>query len=48
MLKYSDLKAKEKAFVPGAGTYNFEHSYDKISKGTGRSWKWVNDHVNAL
>ena len=33
---------KEKKWVPAVGQYNVEKAIDKISKGTKRSYKWVN------
>ena len=27
----SDVKVKQKKFVPGVGTYNFEKAYDNLS-----------------
>ena len=38
-VKVTDLIAKNNSFVPGIGTYNYEQSYNKISKGVGKSWK---------
>jgi hypothetical protein len=33
------MLAKNNSYVPGIGTYNYESSLDRISKGVGKSWK---------
>lgn len=38
-LKLTDIAVKQKSFVPGVGTYNFEKSLDKITKGVSKGWK---------
>eukprot|EP00347_Sterkiella_histriomuscorum_P017488 403349166 len=39
ILKFADQFAKDKKFVPGAGTYNPEKSFDKITLGASKGWK---------
>jgi hypothetical protein len=33
------MLAKNKNFVPGAGAYDYEKSFDKITKGVNKSYK---------
>lgn len=35
----SDKAAKDKSYVPGVGSYEFEKSYDRITKGASKGWK---------
>ncbi len=38
-LKFADKMAKEKSFVPGAGTYNPEKSFELSTRGLAKGWK---------